>query len=119
MSIVSLNGVAIASPSDIRLGIVRLERIEVLASGLTAIDTIAFKRTVQLIYEGISETELKPILDSLEAATFHTLVYPDPQAVGGQRTITAHVSGEISSTAWLMRGNVRYWVGTAIGLRER
>ncbi len=118
MALVTLNGIAIADPSKLELGIFRLTKASRSANGTMNMEIIAIKRQVSLQWEKIKASELKTILDLLDAATFHTLVYPDPQGTGGTKTITAYV-GDITESAWYMVGAERYWENVRVGLIER
>ena len=111
-----LNGVLIAEPSKIDIGIHRISRAERAASGRMSMEIIAIKRAISLEYNIISGAELGTILTALEAAPFHTLRYPDPQ--GAERTITVYV-GDIKESAWHIVGGERFWTGVSINLIEQ
>ncbi|AVX31796.1 hypothetical protein CTH_2253 [Carboxydocella thermautotrophica] len=118
MALVTINGRAIADPSDIEVGQYRISKAERTAAGKMMMEIIAIKRSVTLKYNLISEAALKTILDELESKTFHTLTYPDPQGSGGAKTITVYV-GDIKESAWQTVGGVRYWRDVSIGLVEQ
>jgi len=111
-----LNGVRIADPSKLDIGIHRISRAERTSSGRMTMEIVAIKRAVTLEYELISGSELEAILNNLESRVFHTLRYPDPQ--GGEKVITVY-TGDISESAWYTVGGVRYWQGVRIGLIEQ
>lgn len=116
MALVTINGRAIADPSDIEVGQYRISKAERTAAGKMMMEIIAIKRSVTLKYNLIAETNLKVILDELESRTFHSLTYPDPQS--GSKTITVYV-GDIKENAWQTVGGVRYWRDVSIGLVEQ
>jgi len=111
-----LDGVQIADPTKLDIGIQRISRAERTASGRMVIDVIAIKRTVNLEYNVIDGSSLATILNALESRAFHVLRYPDSQ--GGERTITVH-AGEISKTRWRTIAGVQFWQGVTIGLTEQ
>ena len=111
-----LNGVQIAEPSKLDIGVHRISRAERTSSGKMVMDIIAIKRAITLEYELIAGPAQEAILNNLESKTFHTLRYPDPQ--GGEKTITVY-TGDITESAWYTVGGVRYWQGVRIGLIEQ
>ena len=111
-----LNGVLIAEPSKIDIGIHRISRAERAASGRMSMEIVAIKRALSLEYELIAGSSLNTIITALEAATFHTLRYPDAQGV--ERTITVY-TGDIAMSVWYISGGVRQYKGVKIGLIEQ
>ena len=111
-----LNGVQIADPSKLDIGVHRISRAQRTGSGKMTMEIIAIKRAITLEYEIIAGPALEAIMNNLESRVFHTLRYPDPQ--GTEKTITVYV-GDISESAWYTVGGVRQWQGVKIGLIEQ
>ena len=111
-----IDGTPVAEPSDIELGVYRISRAERTSSGKMVMEVVAIKRSVTLKYEYIRESNLEQILNLLEARTFHSLQYPDPQ--GGTRTITVY-TGDIKENTWYTIDGTRYWRDVTIGLVEQ
>ena len=111
-----LNGVQIADPSKLDIGVHRISRAQRTGSGKMTMEIIAIKRSLSLEYELIAGPALEAIMNNLESRVFHTLRYPDPQ--GTEKTITVYV-GDISESAWYTVGGVRQWQGVKIGLIEQ
>lgn len=118
MALITLDGVTITNPGEIKLGKFNLTKSGRTASGLMVMEIIATKRKVDLSWSKLSDADLKTILDLLDTGAFHTLTYPDPQGPGGQRTVTAYV-GDIETGLWHTVAGVRYWDGVKIPLIER
>ncbi|WDU82267.1 DUF6711 family protein [Caloramator sp. Dgby_cultured_2] len=112
----TINGITIKTPTDLKVGVFRITKSERTASGKMMMEIIAVKRRLDLRWEIISDTDLQTILNVLESKVFHTVVYPDPQK-GENATITAYV-GDINMEAWQKIGN-RYWREVSIALIEQ
>lgn len=112
----TINGITIKTPTDLKVSVFRLTKSERTASGTMMMDIIAVKRRLDLSWAIISDTDLQTILNTLESRVFHTVIYPDPQG-GDSKTITAYV-GEINAQAWQKVGN-RYWKDVSIALVEQ
>ena len=113
----TIDGVQIKTPTELKVGIFRLSKAERLASGKMVMDIIATKRRLDLSWEIIEDNELQKILDLLDSRVFHTVVYPDPQS-GEEYTITAYVR-DINQEIFQKRGGVRYWRGVTLALIEQ
>ena len=111
-----LNGVQIADPSKLDIGVHRISRAERTSSGKMVMELIAIKRAVTLEYEIISGPALEAILNNLESRVFHALRYPDPQ--GTEKVIQVY-TGDISESAWYTVGGVRQWQGVRLNLIEQ
>ena len=115
---ITINGQAIAG-STIETGIFRMSTAERTMNGRMVMDIIAIKRQHTLKWEVISAPDLKTILDILESAVFHTLDYPDPQSMTGQRTITVYTGDIKMGNFFTDRAGIRQWTDVTIGLVEQ
>ena len=116
---ITINGQSIATPSDMELGVFRISKAERTMTGKMVMEVIAIKRKVDLKWNFITEASLKQLLDILETATFHTLVYPDPQPIGGQRTMTVY-PGDIKQGRFIVGdAGIRFWTDVTLGLIEQ
>ncbi|QCX32450.1 hypothetical protein FDN13_01350 [Caloramator sp. E03] len=112
----TINGITIKTPTDLKVGVFRITKSERTASGKMMMEIIAVKRRLDLRWEIISDIDLQIILNILESKVFHTVVYPDPQN-GETATITAYV-GDINMEAWQKVGN-RYYKNVSLALIEQ
>lgn len=115
---ITINGVTIASPTTLERGKFRVSRAERTASGAMQLEIVAIKHRLDLTWAKLADADYRVILDLLEAAAFHTVVYPDPQLAGGTRSIRAYV-GDITDAAWHTVGGVRWWDHVRLALIEQ
>lgn len=119
MGLLVINGQAVTpNPSNIDLGKFTLSKSGRAASGLMLMDIIAYKDSMTATWDMIPDADLGRILQNLRSKTFHSVEYPDAQAPGGRRTMTAYV-GDIEMGLWHRVGGVRYWTNVSIPLIER
>ena len=117
MILIWLNGVQIAEPSKLDIGVHRISRAERTSSGKMVMDIVAIKRAITLEYALIAGPALEAILNNLEPRVFHDLRYPDPQ--GTEKVIRVY-TGDIAESAWYTDvDGVRNWQGVRIGLIEQ
>lgn len=115
---ITINGQAIAG-STIETGIFRISNAERTMNGRMVMDIIAIKRQHTLKWESISAPDLKVVLDLLEATTFQSLSYPDPQSATGQRTITVYTGDIKLGNFYNDHAGIRIWTEVTIGLVEQ
>jgi hypothetical protein len=118
VALVTIDATEITNPSNIEVGTFRITKSQRTASGLMQSELIATKKKIELQWDMITQVNLKAILDLLDTAVFHSLIYPDAQGVGGLDTITVYI-GDIQAGLWHMQGGVRWWNDARIGLVER
>ena len=117
---IRINGVTITpNPSTVERGIFRISNAERTADGTMMLEVIATKRRVDLGWSFIADADYKRLLDLIEqGGPFYQVTYPDLQALGGERTITAYV-GDINDSAWHTIGGQRWWRDVSIAFIER
>lgn len=93
---ISLDGVTITTPKQLKLGWQKIEKKTVLSSGKTMIDIVARKRIIEFNYSVLSSTALNAIIDILDADTFYTIIYPEVD--GTATTKTVYLDGDITGT---------------------
>jgi hypothetical protein len=89
MSLISIGGVALPTPSDFNPGIQDLSQAERNARGTMIIERIATKRKLELSWKYLSAAELSTVLNAV-AAVFFDVTYPDP-VTNANRTGTFYV----------------------------
>lgn len=113
---VTLAGVEIISPSSIEVTRTDLTKSTRAASGKMNIDIITQKRVVSMSWTLIKDSDLKTIIDTINAhKPFFEITYPD---VGGTQTLTVYPS-DISATRWHKVGGILYWQNIAIEFTEQ
>lgn len=118
-ALVTIDGQAISpNPSAIERGKFRLTKAERTADGTMVMDLIAVKHRIELRWNRIAEDAYRTILEHLEDGVFHAVAYPDPQATGGRRMITAYV-GDITDGVWQRSAGVRWFQDVRVALIER
>lgn len=112
-----IDGITIATPTELKVGVFRLTKAERTASGKMVMEIIAVKRRLDLKWNIIKDTDLKQIMDLLDAKVFHTVTYPDPQT-GENTTITCY-TGDINMNAFRRIVNSRYYADVSLSLIEQ
>lgn len=78
MAILTINGVS-ASPSDLQVSIMDLNRAERNANGNMTIDRINTKRKLELTFQYMTRTDLATLLNAVAGVSF-SVIYPDPKS---------------------------------------
>lgn len=94
--IIKIDGTTIKSPHKIKYGKFRLSKSGRIANGDMVMDIIAIKTRIDLTWLAIRGSHLKIILDLLEANTFYSIEYPDPEDTTVQTTKTMYV-GDVNT----------------------
>ena len=117
---IRINGIPITpNPSSVERGTFRISNAERTADGTMMLEIIAVKRRVDIGWTYIRDSDYKALLDVIEqGGPFYQVTYPDPQAPGGERTITAYV-GDINDSAWHTIGGQRWWRDVQVAFIER
>lgn len=79
MALISINGVALPTPSEFQVGTMDISKAQRNANGTMIIERIATKRKLFISYAFVNATDLKQILE-LVAPTFYDVTYIDPQS---------------------------------------
>lgn len=78
MALVSINGVALPTPTEFQVGIQDISKAERNANGKMIIERVATKRKLFLTYSYVTENDAATILKFV-APTFYNVTYVDPQ----------------------------------------
>lgn len=109
-------GVAVAAPSEVKVGRFDLTKSERMASGRMVMEIIATKRRVDVAWKYLTDSELDTIISTITAnKPFFTVQFPD---AGGNTTMTCY-SGDITTSLWHTRNGVRYWEEVSIAFIEQ
>lgn len=109
-------GVAVAAPTEIKIGRFDISKSGRTASGKMIMDIVATKRRVDVVWKMLPDDELQKIIDTIAAnKPFFLLTYPD---AGGSKTMTCY-SGDIHTSLWHTKNGVRYWENVSIAFIEQ
>lgn len=75
---IQVNGVTIATPSELTVGIQDISQAERVATGDIVIDRIATKIKLNMKWSYLKATQLSTLLGAIEPVTFN-VTYPDPR----------------------------------------
>jgi hypothetical protein len=78
MALISINGVALPTPSEFQVGIMDISKAERNANGNMIIERITTKRKLTIQYTYLSSTDASTVLNSI-APTYYNVTYLDPQ----------------------------------------
>lgn len=106
MSLVTINGVDLPTPSDFNVGIQDLSKAERNANGTMIIERIATKRKLDISYSFLTSSELSQVLNSI-SPIFFTVTYMDPQD-NAMRTGTFYAGDRNSPMIDFKNGVPRY-----------
>ena len=74
----TIDGLALATPSALEVGYESVGRSEVTADGSLAADRLALKRSVKVVWQGLKAAEASRILTALTGGVFLAVTLPDP-----------------------------------------
>jgi hypothetical protein len=74
----SINSVAIDTPSEFSVGVYDITKSERNANGNMIIEKITTKRKLELTYNYLSNSALSTLLSAIAASVTFTVSYPDP-----------------------------------------
>lgn len=116
MALLTIAGVQVANPAEVKIGRFDLTKSNRTASGRMVMEYIATKRRVDVVWRYIPDADLQVILNLLAAnKPFFTLEYPD---AGGQQTMTCY-AGDINTSLWHTINGVRRWSEVSISFIEQ
>ena len=116
MALLTIAGVQVANPAEVKIGRFDLTKSNRTASGRMVMEYIATKRRVDVVWRYIPDADLQVILNLLAAnKPFFTLKYPD---AGGQQTMTCY-AGDINTSLWHTINGVRRWSEVSISFVEQ
>lgn len=78
MALITVNGVALPTPTDFQVGIMDISKAERNARGMMIIERVTTKIKLFLTYSYVTESDAALILRQI-APTFYNVTYPDPQ----------------------------------------
>lgn len=112
----SINGVAIATPKIYEAGISDLDgETNRNANGDLIRDRIAVKRKLNLEWGPLTQSEIAPILNAV-SGVFFTVTFPDPQL--GQVTKTMYVGDRTAPAYSCIKGQMK-WQGLKMNFIEK
>ncbi|WP_243175525.1 DUF6711 family protein [Clostridium gasigenes] len=106
MSLISINGVEISTPSDYKVSIMDINKAERNARGDIIIERITTKRKIELAWKYLSKEDLSNLFN-LVSGTFFSVDYIDPQD-GNNRSGTFYAGDRSSGALDFMNGLIRY-----------
>ncbi|MBC7193866.1 hypothetical protein [Marinobacter sp.] len=116
MALLTITGVQVANPAEIKVGRFDLTKSSRTASGRMVMELIATKRRVDVTWKMLADDQLKQIIDLITAhKPFFTLTYPD---AGGTASMTCY-AGDINTSLWHTVGGIRYWSEVTIPFIEQ
>lgn len=77
MALISINGVDIPTPSEMKLGVMDLSKAERNANGMMIIERIATKQKLEIKYNFLGAADLENLLSKI-SSTFFNVTYLDP-----------------------------------------
>ncbi len=78
MALITINGVALPTPTELQVGVMDISKAERNANGRMIIERIATKRKLFITYSYITESDASLVLRQV-APTYYTVTYLDPQ----------------------------------------
>jgi len=83
------------NPTDIEQSKFRIEKSDRTIDGTLVVDIIATKNKVTFAWNHMSDSDLKKLLQEINASTFVTVEYADPDAGVGLKSLVGE-SGDLS-----------------------
>lgn len=119
MSVLTINGVAVANPAEMTVGIHDLSSAESgrTQSGKMQKDVIARKTDLNLVWNALTWQETSKLLKAVESSVYLTVQYPDPKE-GEYVTKTMYVGDRTAPALMLVDGR-EYWGNISFSLIER
>lgn len=119
MALLTVNGVELPDPSDLKVNISDLSSEESgrLQNGEMVKDLVARKIQIDVSWNTLTWEQTSIILSSVEQSIFLTVVYPDPK-VGSYQTKTFYVGDRSAPAVWLANGK-EYWGGVSFTFIEK
>lgn len=116
MAILTIAGVPVANPAEIKISRFDLTKSNRTASGRMVMEVVrAGVRRVDVTWRYLPDSDLKTILDVLAAnKPYFQVTFPGPS---GTETMTAY-AGDVTTTLWHTRGGVRYWSEVSVPFIE-
>ena len=78
MALITINGVALPTPTELQVGIMDISKAERNANGRMIIERIATKRKLFITYAFLTESDASLVLRQV-APTYYNVTYLDPQ----------------------------------------
>lgn len=118
MALLTIAGVQVANPTEMKVGRFDLTKASRTASGKMVMEIIATKRRLDCSWKLIKDADLQTLIDTIIAhKPFFQVTFPGPGGV--DETMTAY-SGDINASLWHRDGDgVRWWEDVSISLIEQ
>ena len=78
MALITINGVALPTPTELQVGIMDISKAERNAQGRMIIERVTTKRKLFITYSYITESDASAILKAV-SPTYYNVTYFDPQ----------------------------------------
>ncbi len=118
MAILLVNGVGVASPSQMRVSVYDVSSAaDRNANGDVVIDRVAVKRKLELEWAHLSAGQLSALLGAVGDGAFFQATYPDP-VTGAARTMTCY-AGERAAAVMRVENGQPVWKDLAMEWIER
>lgn len=106
MALITVNGVALPTPSDFQASIMDISKAERNAAATMIIERIATKRKLEISYSYLSKSDASKVLNAV-SPVFFAVTYIDPQT-GGTRTGTFYCGDRDAGMIDFINGVPRY-----------
>ena len=106
MALITVNGVALPTPSELTTGVMDLSKAERNTNGLMLIERIATKRKLEMSWTFLTANQLRDILQRV-SPVFFSVTYVDPQT-DSLKTGTFYVGDRNAGTLDYFNGVARY-----------
>ena len=106
MALITVNGVAIPSPSEMSVGTMDLSKAERNVNGLMLIERVATKQKLELTWTFLTSNQIRTLLQAV-SPVFFTVSYPDP-LTNSIKTGTFYVGDRNAGMLDYFNENARY-----------
>jgi len=108
--------VQVTNPAKLEVGEFDISRAERTADGTMAMEIVATKRSIDVEWHMITDSQLDTILNAVKAnRPFFVVEYP---FAGGTATMTCYL-GDRYLGLWHTRNGIRYWEKVSMAFIER
>ena len=118
MEFFKINGIAIASPTEINISLESLDRAERTMDGTMVVDIIGEKRKVDVRWEYLSKEDMSKLSTAIKNSRFATIAFHDKET-GGIVTMVAR-GGNLEYMPYFdWAKNKLIWKSVAVLFKER
>jgi hypothetical protein len=114
--VITIAGVQVANPAEVKVGRFDLTKSSRTASGRMTMEIISTKRRLDVVWKMITDEQFDLILSTIEShKPFFQVSFPGPK---GTETMTCYC-GDVVSSLWYRIGDIRYWREVSIAFIEQ